>query len=72
MGGQITRANVSNVIIQEGISNATYKWDVSVAQDKSIMAWCSSLSNATVYIGSNEGILANPDSSYLFAHVRRC
>ena len=49
----------------------TKAWDVSEAQDGSIMAWAEENGNGTykVYIGSNDTIYANPDSSYLFANI---
>ena len=46
-------------------------WDVSEAQNGSIMAWYETNPNGThkVYIGSNGTMYANPDSSYLFQYI---
>ena len=62
-------AKVYNTVITPQYLTA---WDVSEAQDGSIMAWYeTSNSNGAlkVYIGSNEQIYANPDSSYLFRYI---
>ena len=68
----IQRQNIDNVTFVSSTSgmNST-AWDVSEAQNGSIMAWYTTNSNGTykVYIGSNETIYANPDSSYLFANI---
>ena len=68
----IRRQNIDNVTFVSSTSgmNST-AWDVSEAQDGSIMAWYTTNSNGTykVYIGSDETIYANPDSSYLFANI---
>ena len=68
----IQREDIDNVTFVSSTSgkNST-AWDVSEAQDGSIMAWYTTNSNGTykVYIGSNETIYANPDSSYLFSTI---
>ena len=46
-------------------------WDVSAMQDGSIVAWSEPSANGTykVYIGSNEDIYGNVDSSNLFSNI---
>ena len=44
-------------------------WDVSEAQDESIMAWYTGTGPYKVYIGSNSTIYANENSQYLFAQI---
>ena len=45
-------------------------WDVSASKDKSIKAWTRNLSTPhTVYIGSENEIYGNQNSSYLFSYV---
>ena len=60
------------VVFKSNLSgmNST-KWDVSVAQDESIMAWYTTNAAGahTVYIGSEDEIIANPNSSYLCANI---
>ena len=78
----IERQNIDNVTFLNNIptsvfdiSTKTYKdstaWDVSAAQDKSIIAWYQTNANGTlkVYIASEGEISANVDSSYLFAEI---
>ncbi len=68
----IQRQNIDNVTFVNSLSGAnSTAWDVSAAQNGSIKAWYTSNGNGTykVYIGSNETIYANPDSSYLFAFI---
>ena len=81
----IQRQNINKVVFESGISSAVYNhttktisdatraWDVSKAGDQSIVAWFvdSEKSNGTyvIHIGSEGGILANTDSSYLFANI---
>ena len=68
----IQRQNIDNVTFVSSTAGANdTAWDVSEAQDGSIMAWYTTNSNGTykVYIGSDETIYANPDSSYLFAWI---
>ena len=58
----IYSASVYNDAVQ------TNMWDVSAAQDCSIVAWYDTNPNGTykVYIGSDNEIFGNTDSSYLF------
>ena len=61
----IYSASVYNDAVQ------TNMWDVSAAQDCSIVAWYDTNPNGTykVYIGSDNEIFGNTDSSYLFSYV---
>lgn len=44
-------------------------WDVSEAQDGSVMAWVEpNGSMYDLYLAANGGVVANPDSAYLFAN----
>ena len=68
----IQRQNIDNITFVEGLAGAnSTAWDVSSSQNGSIKAWYETNSNGTykVYIGSDEPIFANPDSSYLFAYI---
>ena len=78
----IQRQNVDNVAFMDyipenvyDVSNNTYvdstAWDVSAMGDNSIIAWYETNDNGTVkvYIGSNDEIFGNVDSSYLFAYI---
>ena len=55
------------------ITDTTRAWDVSYAQDKSIIAWYvdSETKNGTykIHIGANGEVFANSNSSYLFAYI---
>ena len=61
----IYSASVYNDAVQ------TNMWDVSAAQDCSIVAWYDTNPNGNykVYIGSDNEIFGNTDSSYLFAYI---
>jgi len=53
-------------------SDATGSWDVSEQQNKAIMAWyydSDSNGKYEVYIGQEEGVIANSNSSYLFQNL---
>ena len=78
----IERQNIDNVTFMDYIPETIYDrftntyiddtaWDVSAMGDNSIIAWYEPSANGTVkvYIGSNEEIFGNVDSSYLFAHI---
>ena len=84
----IQRMIIENVTFMDHIPEDVYDdstntyinstaWDVSLAQNGSIIAWYEvngspSMGNLIkVYIGSNEQIYANTDSSYLFSYIRR-
>ena len=51
-------------------SDTVDKWDVSAADDGSVMAWmkknAENSSLYDVYIAGEGGVLANPDSSFIF------
>ena len=57
--------------------DALGSWDVSAAQDGSVMAWYKEGNMAgywqlvDVWIGGKGGVTANPDSSYLFTYLER-
>ena len=79
---KIERQNIENVTFMDNIPSSVYDksakayvdttaWDVSAQQDKSILAWYTTNANGTlnVYIGSDDEIFGNYDSSYLFAYI---
>ena len=79
---KIERQNIDNVTFIDNIPASIYDvsakeykdataWDVSTAQDKSILAWYTTNENGSVkvYIGSNDQIFGNVDSSYLFNNI---
>ena len=78
----LQRENIDNLTFVDNIpedvydvSTNTYKdsnaWDVSAQGDNSIIAWYETNANGTVkvYIGSNDEIFGNVDSSYLFCFI---
>ena len=66
----IQRQNIESITFVSSLEGAnSTKWDVSAVQDKSIMAWYTGTGPYKVYIGSNGGIFANTDSSYLFSYI---
>lgn len=70
----IQRQNIENITFLDTLENAPEVdgvtcWDVSEAQDYSILAWYSGTAPYTVYIASDGEIFANPDSSYLFSYT---
>ena len=78
----IERQNIENVTFVDNIPSSVYDvsakefkdataWDVSAAQDKSIIAWYTKNANESikVYIGSEDEIFGNTDSSYLFSYI---
>ena len=80
----IERQNVDNVTFVDNIPSAVYDfsaktyvdntaWDASAQGDNSIIGWYETNTNGTVkvYIGSNDEIFGNVNSSYLFAHIGR-
>ncbi len=79
----IQRQNIDNITFKDSIpadvgydekaqkyKNAT-TWDVSAQQDKSILAWYTTNANGSlkVYIGSDNEIFANQNSTDLFAYI---
>ena len=68
----IQRQNIEKVIFTSSLSeiNTNKSWDVSAIQDGSIMAWYNETSAPyTVYIGSDDEIFANTNSSRLFSYI---
>ena len=78
----IQRQNIENVTFVSNLPETVYNtitgqyvdstaWDVSARQDKSIIAWYETQASGAlkVYIGSNDEIFANQDSSYLFRYI---
>ena len=78
----IQRQNIDNVTFMDNIPSTVYDksaqayvddtaWDVSAMQDKSILAWYTTNANGSlkVYIGSDNEIFGNYNSSYLFASI---
>ena len=72
------RENITSIEILDNknvTSDAVQSWDVSERQDESVMAW---IINDTenegyykLYIGGDGGVVANPNSKYLFAHFKQ-
>jgi len=71
----IQRQDIQQVIFVNSTTGSTAAgvqnvWDVSAQRDSSILAWYSEESAPyTVYIGSNDDIYGNVDSSYLFSYI---
>ena len=68
----IQRQNIDNITFVKGVSAAnSTKWDVSARGDSSILAWYTTNANGSVkvYIGSDDEIFANQNSTDLFAYV---
>ena len=79
----IQRQNIDNITFMDNIPSSIYDksakkivnedttWDVSAMQDKSILAWYTTNANGSlkVYIGSDNEIFGNYNSSYLFAYI---
>ena len=78
----LQRQDVANVTFVDYIPEDVYDketdtylkdtvWDVSAVEDNSILAWCAGdvIENAQVYIGSNDEMFGNVDSSYLFSYI---
>ena len=68
----VQRKHVENVTFLDNLDEMNdTAWDVSAAQDGSIMAWYEYVTDKTyrVYIGSNEEIYANPNSTNLFTRL---
>ena len=78
----IERKNVDNITFVDHIPEDIYDihtgeykdntaWDVSAMQDKSILGWYEQNANGTykVYIGSNDEIFGNVNSSKLFMYI---
>ncbi len=68
----IQRQNIDNIEFVNSVSEANdTKWDVSARGDNSILAWYKVNDNGSlkVYIGSDDEIFANPDSTDLFAYI---
>ena len=71
----LQRQDIQRVVFVQGLAGSEESgvqtvWDVSAMQDETILAWYKETTAPyTVYIGSEGSILANRDSSYLFAHI---
>jgi len=71
LGSDKTRADFERVTTLDNINipEGAHSWDVSTTQDRSIMAWYTDEDNNgkyELYIGQLGGVVANPDSSFLF------
>jgi len=75
LSGTIKRNQIESInfattnVVPEGMINS---WDVSADQDGSVMAWYQDNDSDSLYevtIGAEGGVVANPDSSYLFAYL---
>ena len=73
LGKEIDRTKFESITtLDNGVvpADAIESWDASETQNKSIMAWYTDNDNNgmyELYIRQNGGIIANPDSSYLFS-----
>lgn len=70
----MTRAEVESVTITNDISGHSLEdsncWDVSNAQNGTILAWYEKDGDYyKVTIGANGGVVANPSSQYLFSNI---
>ena len=78
----ILRDDIDNITFVDHIPSDVYDfsaktyvndtaWDVSAQKDNSIIAWYDTNPNGTykMYIGSNDEIFGNVDSTYLFAYI---
>ena len=69
----IQRQNIDSITFKNGVSDAVADttWDVSARGDNSILAWYTTNANGSleVYIGSDDEIFANQDSTDLFAYI---
>ena len=78
----IQRQNIDNITFVDNIPSDVYDfsakayvndtaWDVSAQKDNSIIAWYDTNANGTykVYIGSNDEIFGNVNSTHLFAYI---
>ncbi len=76
LGGPITRQNIEEVIFTDTNtvpSGVIGSWDVSAAENGSIMAWYENTGSSGRYkvtIGQNGGVYANPNSTRLFNNLR--
>ena len=67
------RYNVEKLIFVDNLdipNNAIISYDVSFLRDNSVMTWFLDADNDGLYeryIGANGGVIANPNSSYLFS-----
>lgn len=65
--------NITKIVFEDEITekeDATYTFDVSEDHEKPVMSYLvpnSDSSTYTLYIASNSGVYANPNSSYLFS-----
>ncbi len=67
------KTNIINVTFLDSSfvpSNAIESWDVSEAKDKGVMAYVTANTDDNtkydLFIGAKNGVIANPDSAYLF------
>jgi len=73
-GGNILNTDVESITItntKKVPENVLGSWDVTEAQDGSVMAWYTDTDNDRLYelyIGGEGGVKANPDSSWAFAY----
>ena len=77
LNGPISREEVEKITFNNTNtvpSNAIDSWDVSDKQNGSVMAYTLDEDNDglyELYIGQNEGVVANPNSQYLFAYFSK-
>ena len=79
LGTSIKKGEIRSIVFKNSISghtvNGTNCWDVSSTQSKDVLLWVESTTevDGTTYyniaIGQNGGVVANPNSSYLFSNL---
>ena len=74
LGSNVSRSTFESITTLDNIdipNDAIYNWDVSEAQNQSIMAWYLDTDNNgkyELYIGQDGGVKANPYSGYLLSY----
>ena len=70
LGGPINKNEIYSIIFENHINvpeGATF-WDVSEQGNGKVLAWFTPENNWEVHIGQKDGVLANKNSSHLFAN----
>ena len=74
----VKKGEIKSIVFSDSLEGLTVKdkntWDVSNDKSEEVLAWISdeSTKNGTTYeitIGQEGGVIANPDSSYLFSYL---
>ena len=75
-GKSISRSDFESIITVDNVdvpNSAIDWWDASAEQNGSVLAWYTDTDNNgkyELYLGSEDGVIANPDSSYAFYYFR--